>query len=187
MNVNQSSGRVLKFLMMVNLGLTLFAIALGAGVTRIPWDTPDSHGRIYNFNDPMSFEHFRTAVRSVSIRGLVAEAGVYGGALVVVQFIGIGLLSRRAAGVSWWGRGFFYAQTVLFAGGWLLLLGLPFVLFEAVRTGFDRELFTDGIPVWIFLQTPWVVLSFIAATNWRSFLGTSAETSSIPSPLLNPN
>lgn len=171
---------------MANLGLTLFAIALGAGINGIPRGIPDSHGRFFGWNDPMSFEHFRIGMNSVSVRGMIKEAGPYGAAFVVMQILGIYISSRTTRTMSRFGRIFYASQGVLFAGGWGLLLLLPFALFFAIRGGIDAEFFDDGPSVWMYPQASWVVLSLVTA-SWRNVSG-SPDRRPVPAfPLPNPN
>lgn len=151
------------------LALTLFSIALGDGGQKIPWDVPDSQGRSFSFNRPMSGEHILIAMRQVSVHGLLREAGGYGMLLVAMQLAGaVGLIcAEKLTGKLV--RTFFALQLVLFPFGWLAILGIPWAFFE----GIDGETLSDGPPFWWWSQGLWIPVSGIIGGVLRPKLKSS--------------
>jgi len=163
--------RYLAVLCLGCLAFSLFSIALGDGGQKIPWDVPDSRGRVFSFNDPMSGEHFAIGMRRVTLRGSLQEAGWYGVLLVGMQLAGVaGLIcAEKLAGKLV--RGFFALQLVLFPFGWLAMLGIPWVFFE----GIDGETLSEGPPFWWWSQGLWIPVSGTLALWLKPVVGNKSK------------
>ena len=135
--------------------LTVFAVAIGDGGQKVPWEVPDSRGRVFSFNEPMSEEHFAIAMSKVSFQGMMKEAGPYGCLLVAMQIIGTILLPCARSAKKDWIRAFFLLQLILFPFGFLAILGTPWVF----MSGIDAEALTDGPAFWYWSQGFWLVVA----------------------------
>ena len=163
-------------LLALSFVLYLAAVAVGAGVSRLPWDLPDRNGQVFGFSDPMSFDHLRMSLARVTLLGMVKEAGIYGSALGIMHLVGLWLLRLPMVRQPFGCRLFFAAQSAVFPLGWLFSFAAPFTFSQKI----DREFFTDGLDAWMWAQAPWVVLTATIAICWRSFPQSRTETARPP-------
>jgi hypothetical protein len=157
-----SSGRRRYCAIVCGLGfvLSLAFLIFSDGAQKLPWDVPDSHGRVFSFNIPMSWEHYALAFRAATMRGTLEQLGLYGAIFVVAQLVGLGLVTM-APDREWLAvRRYFMLQFGFFPFG---LIAMPFLPLMFLMGGIDAEFVTDGPPFWWWAQGIWAIASALIA------------------------
>lgn len=144
----------LAALCVLSLLLTVFTFALIDGGRKVSWRVPDSRGRIFDFNEPMSEEHVAIAMSKVTLQGMMKEAGPYGCLLVAMQIVGTILMPCARSAKKDWIRAFFLLQLILFPFGFAAMLVTPWVFMT-----FDGEALTDGPAFWYWSQGFWLIVA----------------------------
>ena len=154
--------RILLLLTVSSFLVTLFVLAISAGLSGTPYTTVDAAGRPLGFNDPIFSSHVPVLIRNIRPQALATPEALYlmvQGILTVIAAAWLASpTSERSRRIRW----FFLSQAILFPFGILGMLFSPVIARDLLRGGLDRESFTDGASALFLAQPFWVAVALTA-------------------------